>query len=101
MELPQPFLPQEAKEKILLILYEGIVRPTFHCQQDSMQKRNVGIDDILVALETGEVQRKPEWDDNHQNWKYKVLGKDIENDDLTVVTVIIENDLTLKIVTVW
>ena len=66
-----------------------------------MAKRNVCDDDIAEALENGEVQQQPEWESNHQNWKYKVVGKDIENNKLTLITIIIENDLTLKIVTVW
>ena len=101
MELPRPFSPQEAKKKILLILLEGIIKPTFHCKYESMPKRSVEDFDIRNALEFGEVKHQPEWDENHQNWKYKVVGKDLEDDKLTIITIIIESDLTLKIVTVW
>ncbi len=101
MAKPQPLSPSEAKEKILLILYEGIVKPTFHCRRDSMAERNVGDDDIAEALENGEVQQQPEWESSHQNWKYTVVGKDTDDDKLTLITVIIESELTLKIITVW
>lgn len=101
MELPQPFSNTEAKEKILLILSDGFVKPTFHCRKDSMVKRNIEIDDILEALQNGEIRHNPEWDEEHQNWKYKVCGRDVEEDELTVITVILEANLTLLIVTVW
>lgn len=101
MERPQPLSVQEAKEKILLILDEGIIKSTFHCRQDSMTSRNVYDDDIVVALENGEVQDQPEWEDKHQNWKYTIIGKDTDEDDLTLITVIIESELTIKIITVW
>jgi hypothetical protein len=101
MAKPQPLSPDEAKEKILLILTDGEIRPTFHCRYESMPKRNVEDLDIRKALTIGEVQDKPEWEDSHQNWKYKVIGKDLDNDKLTVVTVIVESDFLLRIVTVW
>jgi protein-tyrosine-phosphatase len=101
MARPQPLSQDEAKEKILLILSEGIYDITEHCRRDSMTRRNVSDDDIIIALENGEVQDKPEWEDNHQNWKYKVVGRDTDNDKLTLITVIIEKDLTLRIITVW
>lgn len=101
MERPQPLSVQEAKEKILLILNEGIIKPSFHCQRDSMANRGVNDDDIVTALENGEVQEQPVWEDNHQNWKYTVIGKDTDDDDLTLITIIIESELIIKIITVW
>jgi Domain of unknown function (DUF4258) len=101
MAKPQPLSPSEAKEKILLILYEGIVKPTPHCRYDSMAKRNVYDYDIAEALENGEVQQQPKWENTHQNWKYTVVGKDTDDDKLTLITVIIESELMLKIITVW
>jgi hypothetical protein len=101
MAKPQPLSPDEAKEKILLILNDGEIRPTFHCRRDSMTARNVEEFDIRKALTFGEVRAKPAWDETYQNWKYKVVGKDLEDDKLTVITVIVESDFSLKIITVW
>ena len=66
-----------------------------------MANRSVGLDDIFSALETGTIRRQPEWDAGYENWKYRVEGYDVENDDLTAVTVIIEADWMLKIITVF
>lgn len=72
-----------------------------HCKRDSMRNRNITRQDIITGLETGEIKRKPEWDNDHQNWKYRVEGFDSDGDDITMITVIIEADLKLVIVTVW
>lgn len=101
MARPQPLSPNEAKEKILLILCDGDIQPTRHCLYESMPKRSVEDFDIRKALTLGEVQEQPEWEENHQNWKYKVIGKDLDDDKLTVITIIVESDLLLRIVTVW
>lgn len=91
----------EAKEKITMILDEGTVELSFHCRTESMRKRGVTMLDIVTTLKTGEIRRAPEWDDEHSNWKYRVEGEDIEGDDLTAVTLIIETDMRLYIVTVF
>jgi Domain of unknown function (DUF4258) len=101
MAKPQPYSPDEAKEIILIILRDGIVKPTIHCRQDSMIKRNITDDDVAEALEVGKVQHRPVWENKHQNWKYTVVGKGIEGDELSLITVIIESDLILRIITVW
>lgn len=66
-----------------------------------MLRRGVSMLDVTHALKTGEIRRDPEWDDGHANWKYRVEGQDTDGDDLTTVVVIIEADLTLRIVTVF
>ena len=93
--------PDEAKRKIALFLDEGAVEPSFHCRQESMRKRNISMLDIVKALETGEVIKEAEWDDNFQNWKYRVEGVDTEGDELTAVTIIFDVNMTLFIVTVF
>lgn len=93
--------PDEAKRKITLFLDErGTFEPSFHCRE-SMRKRKVSDLDVVKALETGEVIKEPEWDDNFQNWKYRVEGVDIEGDELTAVTIIFDVSMTLFIVTVF
>jgi len=53
------------------------------------------------TLRNGQILREPEWDEEHQNWKYRVEGVDTEGDELTVITVIFTVDLTLYIITVF
>ena len=101
MSRPTALSADEAKRKILFILEEGSVEFTWHCKSESMQLRSVSMLDITHALRTGEIRRAPEWDDDRANWKYRVEGVDTDGDDLTAITVIIEANLTLLIVTVF
>lgn len=90
MERPPPFSAHEAKEKILLKLNEGKYELSLHCRYESMPKRKIKQSDILNVLETGEIKREPEWSDEHQNWKYRLEGFDVDDEELTVVTVILD-----------
>lgn len=66
-----------------------------------MPKRQVSSLDIENVLRTGEVIREPEWSEDHGNWKYVVEGVDLDDDELSAVTVFFDEDLTLLIVTVY
>ena len=57
--------------------------------------------DLVNTLTTGEIRRAPEWDDEHANWKYRVEDVDMDGDDLAAITIIIEADFSLFIVTVF
>jgi hypothetical protein len=70
---------------------------THHLRQRS-HERHVDIFDIRKALETGCVTADS-WDENHQNWKYRVCGRDTEGDSLTVVVVIHEAAGIIKVIT--
>jgi Domain of unknown function (DUF4258) len=101
MNKPDKLLPEEAKRTILLILEQGYVEYSYHCLQGSMPKRQVTTLDVVSTLQTGQIIRDPEWDEDYQNWKYRVEGVDMEADELTVITVIFTADLTLYIITVF
>ena len=101
MSTPSALTANEAKAKIALILDEGTVELSFHCRSESMRKRGVTMLDIVTTLKAGEIRRAPEWDDVYSNWKYRVEGEDIEGDELTAITLIIETDMQLYIVTVF
>ncbi len=101
MSVPNALTADEAKERIALILDEGTVELSFHCRSESMPKRGVTMLDIVATLKTGEIRRAPEWDSVYSNWKYRVEGEDTEGDELTAVTLIIETDMQLYIVTVF
>ena len=88
MTRPASLSADEAKEKIRLILAQGKVELSYHCKRDSMPKRSVTLPDIVNTLQTGEIRRVPEWDDEHDNWKYRVEGVDIEGDDLAAITIV-------------
>lgn len=52
-----------------------------------MPKSGVEAEDVVVALENGQVIEDAEWDNTHSNWKYKVEGIDLAGDELRVITV--------------
>ena len=98
--LPRRFRPAEAQRKIQLILEEGIVDFTAHCRR-RMRERRVDDLDVVHVLSQGQIIREAEWDSEHDNWKYRVEGTDIEGDELTAITVIFEADLSLLTITVF
>jgi hypothetical protein len=92
--------PEEAKRKIALFLKEGSIVPSPHCQKVSMPKRHVTMNDIVSVLQTGEIIREPQWDEENDCWRYVVEGVDLDDDELRAVTVFIDKNLMLYIVTV-
>lgn len=101
MSNPIPLTPAEAIQRILEILREGEVQPTWHCRQERMPQRGVVMADVLHVLQYGQIRRAAEWDEHYGDWKYRVEGEDIEGDELTAVTVIISAAMRLVIVTVF
>ncbi|HZS47738.1 MAG TPA: DUF4258 domain-containing protein [Blastocatellia bacterium] len=101
MSRPKKLSPEEARRTLTLILDEGTYELSIHCLRDSMPKRNVTDPDIVNVLTSGQIIREAEWSDEHQNWKYRVEGADIEGDDLTAITVMFIEDLSVLVVTVF
>ena len=101
MTTPGPLSPVEAKRKIQEIAQVGNVITTRHCREESMPDAHVDMNDVLHVLKTGEIKRDPEWDDENQVWKYRVEGYALDKDELTVITVIVEKEYYLRIVTVF
>ena len=96
--------PQQALDLIRKILNEGgyIAPSKKHASRDRMPERTVDMQDLeILFLEAGEIHREPEWDGDHQNFKYRVEGKDNLNEDLTAIVVIDEKNWRIKIVTVF
>jgi hypothetical protein len=101
MARPPQLSPEDAKEKILMILHnDGSIIPTYHYNKERRNLRNAPMTEVINVLETGEIKRIPEWNEAHQNWVCNVEGFDIEEEKLIVVTAIIERDWRLKIITV-
>src|SRR5215831_19000899 len=101
MSRPKKLSSDEARRTLTLIVETGFVEVSFHCLRDSMPKRNVTMLDVEHVLTYGQILREAEWSEEHQNWKYRVEGADIEGDDLTAITVIFESDLAVLVVTVF
>lgn len=101
MSRPNPLSPDLAQAKIREIAETGEIFLTPHCEFKSMPDANVEEDDVLLVLQTGAVMRAPEWDDLHNNWKYRVEGEACDKMELTAIAVIIERDWLIKVITVF
>jgi hypothetical protein len=66
-----------------------------------MPRRAATALDVTHALKNGEILRSPEWDDENSNWKYRIEGKDPDGEDLAAITVIIDANATIRIITVF
>ncbi len=82
----EPALSEEAlRAAVSRIVLYGTFRESKHSAQDRSY-RNVSQDDIVAMLDGAwTLDGKPEWSEEHRNWKYKVAGKDIEGDELALV----------------
>ena len=75
-----------AAAKILAnqLLDDGFFYIRSHCKR-RMEERNLSFDDIDNAIHSGEFQKEAEWDEWEQEWRYKIIGFDVEGDELSVV----------------
>lgn len=101
MSVPKQLSPDQAKAKILQIIETGRIVPTWYHGQQRMHQRDVTEDDVREALTNGEIKRPAEWDDRYNNWKYRVEGIDLEGEELRVITIIVEYDHKLRILSVF
>ena len=100
MDEPPQLLPHEVKLRLSAILRDGRVTFTAHCRAE-MTEANATIDDVLNVLEHGQPSEAAEWDEKHSNWKYRIIGADIEGNALTAITIIIEAHLLARVITVF
>lgn len=101
MKQLKPLELDDAIKLIKIILDQGIVEVSKHCLMDSMPKRGVDIEDIVAALSNGQIIRQAEWDSIYNNWKYRVEGFDVSKEELTVITIVFSNNLSLFVITVF
>jgi hypothetical protein len=95
VSLPEP----ELRVAITRIVHDGRVWQTRHAGQER-DSRNVSDDDIQsMLLGPWVLERKPEWSEDHRNWKYRLRGTDIEGEELTLIVAIREEEQTLAVVT--
>jgi hypothetical protein len=99
--MPEPYEPHIALAKIRSILQNGRFLIVSHCYE-RMRKRGVYEEDILHVLnENGIITSKPELDEKHQKYKYRVEGFDIEGDELTIIVNIFDEKTLVVTITVY
>lgn len=53
-----------------------------------MKQRDFSLADIIYILNNGKISEK-EYKEKRKNWKYKIVGKDLDGDEGVVITAII------------
>jgi hypothetical protein len=88
--MPEP----ELRVALTRIIIHGTYRETRH-SSDERGYRNISDEDIQAMLQgSWRLATAPEWDDRHWNWKYRLVGSDIEGDELVlIVTLNLEESL--------
>lgn len=71
-----------------------------HCREDSMPGRSVYSDDFMKVLNWGEIVQH-EWQEKHKAYKCKIVGKDVEGDDLTLIVSVSEINFNVRCITVF
>ncbi|MGC8490168.1 MAG: DUF4258 domain-containing protein [Syntrophobacteraceae bacterium] len=94
-----PLSSSEAIRRIREIANLGDVRTTAHCRK-RMAERGFGFQDLLSILLNGEITNQPEYDEKHEQFKYRVDGNTIDGDSAVAITVIVSSHAVL-IVTIF
>lgn len=86
----------------MLILREGETIFSSHLIRDIRSGRHgASHQDVLHVLQNGDIISSPAWDEENSRWKYKVEGVDLEEEELRAITIIIEEQFRLFIVTAY
>ena len=88
----------EARNFLTDIAKLGSIRLPGHCKE-RMRERDVATDDLCYVLLWGTIQELEFQDDG--TWKCKVVGLDIDGDELTFVTVFDPKERFILCVTVF
>lgn len=86
--MTEPLSSSEAIRRIREIASLGDVWTTGHCRK-RMAERGFGFQDLLSILLNGEIKSQPEYDEKHDQCKYRVDGSTIDGDSAVAVTVIV------------
>lgn len=99
--LKEPLTPDKATELInkITTYADCTVDLTDHCRK-KMLERNFDFQDLLLVLSNGKVKAPAEYEEKHGNYKYRVEGSTLDDDDTTLVTVILGPRI-LRVITVY
>jgi hypothetical protein len=96
---PSALTEPDLRVAVTRIVLYGTIWQTRHAGRDR-DYRNISDDDIqAMLLGDWALERMPEWNDDHRNWKYRLLGRDIEGDELTLIVTLNTEEQTLAVIT--
>lgn len=94
--MDEPLAPEEAIQIVRSIAKLGTIELSGHCRE-RMRSKNFDYHDLMLVLSNGEIKEPPEYDEEHDHYKYKVTGPTIDCDNATAVTVILDHRSILVI----
>ncbi|MFP3869353.1 MAG: DUF4258 domain-containing protein [Syntrophobacteria bacterium] len=101
--MPAGYSKEEAQKTIRGIAWsrEGELVLTWHIEKESSPSRDFDFIDVLQVLRTGCVVSEPEYIAEYKNWKCRVVGRDMEGEELTLVVAFDPDKGRLFIITGW
>jgi hypothetical protein len=99
-----PYL-SEAELKVLVKLAledaPGQANETYHARYDHLE-RGLTADDVIHGLEQDwHYERKPEFNEDHWQWKYRIATESVDGDELTIIIAVDSANKTFEVVTRW
>jgi hypothetical protein len=96
----QPLEPKDAERVIREIARNGQLMLSKHCRLQSMPQRNITFQDLVTVLLNGAVDRPAEYDQEHNQYKYRVAGETLDEEETVIISVILDHR-SLFVVTVF
>ena len=94
-----PLSEDDLQTAVARAVNSGTVRQSFHSDVERSH-RNISYEDIIHMLgRTWKLDRKPEYDEEHQNWKYRLAGEDFEGDELVLIVAVDTDENRITIIT--
>lgn len=95
----KPLTPTEASEAIQHLLESGLDAISFtqHARQRA-RERKFNARDVEHVLRTGSFDEAI-WNEERRNWKCRIRGADLDDEQLTIIAVLDQNRTRITIVT--
>lgn len=83
MKKPPPLSNRAALQIARSLLDSGRIRISSHVRQ-RMKERHFDIQDVLHIIETGSILKRPEWNEDFEEYNYFIGGQDLTGHQLTI-----------------
>ena len=80
----EPLSRDDAKVELNKCIEGGRLIFTNHFDQELIADA-LTVDEVLAACKSGVIVDPPEIDIRHGNWKYRIVGRNLDSESLTVV----------------
>jgi hypothetical protein len=102
------YIPRHLNEAALrALLVDALDAPelgtveTYHARFDHLE-RGLSVDDVLHGLEREwKFERKPEFNQDEWQWKYRIATESIDGDEIVIVIAVDTANRSFEVVTRW